>query len=220
MPIRVLLVDDDPLARRSVASILEAHEDVSVVGEADDGAGIGQRVRESRPDVVLMDLRMRKVDGIEATREVRAIPDGPEVVVLTTWDGDDAVMRALEAGASGFLVKTAGPGEIYRAVRAAAEGDSVMSPSSTRHFIDSMHSDSGWRERRMARKRVATLSDRELEVAKRIPLGESNEAIAAVVHLSPASVKQYVAQISEKLGVQGRVQIAVLMTKAGFAGEV
>lgn len=217
MVIRVLLVDDDPLARRAVASILDTREDISIVGEAEDGFGIVTLVRECRPDVVLMDLRMPRVDGIAATRELRVLPEPPEVVVLTTWDGDDAVLQALEAGASGFLVKTAGPDEIYRAVRAASEGDSVMSPSSTRQFIDSMNSDSGWLERRKARSRVNALTDRELEVAKRIPLGESNDAIALAVHLSPASVKQYVAQISDKLGVQGRVQIAVLMTKAGFA---
>lgn len=217
MVIRVLLVDDDPLARRAVASILDTREDISIVGEAEDGFGIVSLVRECRADVVLMDLRMPRVDGIAATRELRVLPEPPEVVVLTTWDGDDAVLQALEAGASGFLVKTAGPDEIYRAVRAASEGDSVMSPSSTRQFIDSMNSDSGWLERRKARSRVNALTDRELEVAKRIPLGESNDAIALAVHLSPASVKQYLAQISDKLGVQGRVQIAVLMTKAGFA---
>lgn len=217
MVIRVLLVDDDPLARRAVANILDAHDDVAIVGEAEDGSSIVTRALEHRPNVVLMDLRMPRVDGITATRELRSLSEPPEVVVLTTWDGDDAVLRALEAGASGFLVKTEGPDEIYRAVRAAAEGDSVMSPSSTRQFIDSMNSDSGWRERRKARSRVNALSERELEVAKRIPLGESNDAIALAVHLSPASVKQYVAQISDKLGVQGRVQIAVLMTKAGFA---
>ena len=217
MVIRVLLVDDDPLARRAVASILDTHEDVSIVGEAEDGSAVVSQVREWRPNVVLMDLRMPRVDGIAATRELRALPDPPDVVVLTTWDGDDAVLQALEAGASGFLVKTAGPEEIYRAVRAASEGDSVMSPSSTRQVIDSMNSDSGWLERRKARNRVSALSERELDVAKRIPLGESNDAIALAVHLSPASVKQYLAQISDKLGVQGRVQIAVLMTKAGYA---
>lgn len=217
MVIRVLLVDDDPLTRRAVAGILGAQNDVEIVGEAEDGVGIAGLVRETRPDVVLMDLRMGRVDGITATREVRELEDPPEIVVLTTWDGDDAVMRALEAGASGFLVKTAGPDEIYRAVLAASEGDSVMSPSSTRQFIDSMNADSGWRERRQVRARVSALTERELEVAKRVPLGESNEEIALAVHLSAASVKQYLALIADKLGVQGRVQIAVVMTKAGVA---
>ncbi|MGO1543906.1 MAG: response regulator transcription factor [Gulosibacter sp.] len=216
MTIRVLLVDDDPLTRRAIAGIFAGHEEIEIVGELENGVGIVAHVQALQPAVVLMDLGMPEVDGTAATAALQQLQSPPEVVILTTWNVDDAMLKALAAGASGFLLKTAAPEEIIRAVQAAAQGESVLSPASARQLIDSVNADSDRRERRVARRRVEKLTPRELAVAERIPTGESSAQIGATVHLSEASVKQYIANIAEKLGVQGRIQIAVLMTKAGY----
>lgn len=216
MPIRVALVDDDPLARTAIAGILAAHEDLEVAGEAGDGDEVLDLVRRCGPDVLLMDLRMRRLDGVSATALARALPRPPEVLVLTTWDVDDNVMRALAAGASGFLLKTAAPMRIVDAIRAVARGDAVLSPESTRHVIDAALRDESRQGRDRARRRLALLGERELAVARLVAEGRSNDEIGRALHLAPGTVKQHLAAIGDKLEVRGRVLLAVLVATAGY----
>lgn len=220
MTIRVLLVDDEVLVRDAVENLLGAFEEIEVVGGRDNGAGIVEAALELRPDVVLMDLEMPVVDGIEATKALRRMDAPPEVVVLTAWRREDAVLQSLEAGASGFLEKRASPEEFRRAVRAAEEGDSFMSPRSTRELIESFTADAKGSQQRRARARIRALTPRELEVAKLVPSGATNGEIGERLHLSPATVKQYVSAIADKLGVTGRIQIATILTRAGYGPDL
>ena len=215
MPIRVLVVDDDPMVRMGLKFLLDSVDDIAVAAEAGDGeealahAGAGI-------DVILMDLRMPRMDGLTATRRVRALPNPPHVIVLTTWDVDDAVMGALEAGASGFLLKSAAPAEIMAAVRAVTAGDAVLSPRSTRQLLDQLRRDPALAQRRAASEAVASLTDREREVAAAVGRGLSNAAVGAELYLAEATVKAHISTIQTKLGVSGRVQIAVLAERAGL----
>lgn len=217
-PIRVLLVDDDPLVRSGLHFLFDASDDLRVVAEAGDGAEAIEAVRANRPDVVLMDLRMPGLDGITATQQIRALPDPPHVIALTTWDLDDAVMRALQAGASGFLLKTAPPLDIMAAVRSVMAGDAVLSPRSTRHVLDHLGRDERGELRRRAQAEIAGLTDREREVARTAGLGYSNAQIAQELYISEATVKAHLSSIQTKLGVENRVQIAVLAERAGLLG--
>ena len=214
-PIRVVVVDDDPLVRSALALMLGGQVDITVVGEAGDGREGLAVVRELRPDVVLMDIRMPRLDGLAATRELHARPDPPHVIVLTTFDADDQVVGALAAGADGFLLKDTPPAEIVAALRKVAEGDPMLSPSVTRTLIDRVRSGTGDDRTAQARQRLGRLTDRELDVARAVGAGLSNAEIAAQLHLSVPTVKGHVSRLFEKLAVTNRVQIAICIHDAG-----
>ncbi len=217
-PIRVLLVDDDALVRSGLRIMLGGAEQIEVVGEADDGRGALAAVDAHRPDVVLMDLRMPQVDGIAATRLLRGQPSPPAVLVLTTFHADELVLRALRAGAAGFLLKDTPPAEIVRAIELVHGGDGMLSPAVTRRLIELVAGDGGASEREeAARERLATLSPREREVALALGRGRSNAEIGAELHMSVAKVKSHVSRLLTKLEVDNRVQIALLMHDAASA---
>jgi DNA-binding NarL/FixJ family response regulator len=215
--IRVLLIDDDPLVRAGLRMILSSADDLAVVGEAGDGAQAVQAVQEHRPDVVLMDIRMPEMDGIRATQRLRELPQPPQVIVLTTFHLDEYVLRALRAGASGFLLKDTPPTEIVHAVRLVAAGEAMLSPAVTRTLLTHL-GDSAVNDRHAAAAaRLASLSDREREVALAVAGGASNADIAAQLYLSEATVKAYVSRLLTKLDAANRVQIAILIHDAGLA---
>jgi DNA-binding NarL/FixJ family response regulator len=214
--IRVVLVDDDALVRSGLRMMLAGAEGIEVVGETDDGRGALAAVDRHRPDVVLMDIRMPHVDGIAATRLLRSQPDPPAVLVLTTFDADELVLRALRAGAAGFLLKDTPPAEIVRAIELVHAGDSMLSPAVTRQLIALVAGDSDADVRRdSARERLAALSAREHEVALAVGQGRANAEIAAELHMSVATVKAHVSRLLSKLDVDNRVQIALLVQDAG-----
>jgi DNA-binding NarL/FixJ family response regulator len=214
--IRVLLVDDDPLVRSGLRMMLSGAESVEVVAEAGDGREVLGQVDLHRPDVVLMDIRMPQLDGIAATRLLAAQPDPPAVLVLTTFDADELVLRALQAGAAGFLLKDTPPAEIVRAIEHVHAGEAMLSPAVTRRLISLVagDSDAGARAEH-ARDLLATLSPRERDVALGIGQGQGNAEIAAALHLSVATVKGHVSRLLDKLEVDNRVQIALLVQEAG-----
>jgi DNA-binding NarL/FixJ family response regulator len=213
--VRVLLVDDDPLLRSGLRLMLAPEEGVEVVGEAGDGDEVLAAVDRHRPDVVLMDIRMPRLDGINATRLVRAQPQPPEVIVLTTFDADELVVRGLEAGAIGFLLKDSTPAEIVRAIRHAHAGESLLSPAVARRLVAMVAGDGQAGARRdEARRRLATLSPRERDVAMAIGRGRPNAEIARELHISVGTVKSHTSQLLAKLGVENRVQIALLVHEA------
>jgi DNA-binding NarL/FixJ family response regulator len=215
--VKVLLVDDDALVRAGLRIILSSAEDLEVGGGGDDGAGAGAGVREHRPDVVLMDIRMAEMDGITATAALRRLDPAPQVIVLTTFQADEQVMSALRVGASGFLVKDTPPAQIINAVRVVASGDAIISPSVTRtllsHFGDARASE----RRRAAAQQLAALTGREREVAAAVGSGASNAEVAAALFMSEATVKAHVSRLFTKLGVTNRVQIAILVHDADDA---
>jgi DNA-binding NarL/FixJ family response regulator len=211
--IRVLLVDDDALVRSGLKMMLAGAAGLEVVGEASDGREVLAAVDLHRPDVVLMDIRMPHVDGIDATRLVRSQPSAPAVVVLTTFDADELVLRALRAGAAGFLLKDTPPPEIVRAIEHVHAGDSMLSPAVTRQLIALVAGDDGGR-RDVARARLETLSAREREVACAVGRGAANAEIAAELHMSVATVKAHVSRLLVKLEVDNRVQVALLVQDA------
>jgi DNA-binding NarL/FixJ family response regulator len=213
--VRVLIVDDDPLVRSALRLMLGGQQDVEVVGEAADGrAGIAQ-ARQLRPDVVLMDIRMPLLNGLDATRALHADPDPPRVIVLTTFDADDHVVGALAAGADGFLLKDTPPAQILEAIRKVADGEPMLSPSVTRTLINRVRSDSGDDRGTEAQKRLALLTERERDVALAVGRGLSNAEIASALHLSVPTVKAHVSRLFEKLGTTNRVQIAICVHDAG-----
>jgi DNA-binding NarL/FixJ family response regulator len=215
--VRVLVVDDDALVRSGLSMLLAGAEDIEIVGEATDGREVAQAVAEHRPDVVLMDIRMPGMDGLAATELLRAHEDAPEVIVLTTFEADDYVLRALRAGASGFLVKDTPPAEIVRGVRAVAAGEPMLSPTVTRRLIGHVtDSESGERQRH-AREQLDRLTEREREVAVAIGQGKSNAEISRELYMSVATVKAHVSRMLEKLQFNNRVQIALLAHDAGEA---
>ena len=213
--IRVLLVDDDALVRSGLRIMLSGAANLDVVAEAADGHEVLGAVDLHRPDVVLMDIRMPQLDGIAATRLLAAQPDPPAVVVLTTFDADELVLRALQAGAAGFLLKDTPPAEIVRAIELAHAGDAMLSPAVTRRLISLVAGDSDAATRTdHARDRMATLSPREHDVALTVSRGQANAEIAAALHLSVPTVKAHVSRLLDKLDVNNRVQIALLVKDA------
>ncbi|GMA42172.1 response regulator transcription factor [Mobilicoccus caccae] len=213
--IRVLLVDDDALVRAGLSMILGAAEDIEIVGEAGDGEAGVAAVRTSRPDVVLMDIRMPGVDGLAATERIAALPDPPQVLVLTTFAADEYVFGALQAGAIGFLLKDTPPRELADAVRTVAAGKAMLTPEHTRALIDRYAG--GGARREEARARLEVLSDREREVAAAVARGLSNAEIAGDLYLSEATVKAHLAHVFTKLDLN-RVQVAILAHDAGLTG--
>jgi DNA-binding NarL/FixJ family response regulator len=212
---RVLLVDDDALVRSGLTMMLAGAEGIEVVGEADDGRGVLPAVDRHRPDVVLMDIRMPQLDGVAATRLLRGQPSAPEVIVLTTFDADELVVRALQAGAAGFLLKDTPPAEIVRAIELVHAGEGMLSPTVTRRLIALVAGDSDPGERtERARARLDGLSAREREVALAVGRGCANAEIAADLHMSVATVKAHVSRLLSKLEVDNRVQIALLVQEA------
>ncbi len=212
--IRVLLVDDDALVRSGLRIMLAGAANLDVVAEAADGREVLGAVDLHRPDVVLMDIRMPELDGIAAIRLLAAQPDPPAVLVLTTFDADELVLRALQAGAAGFLLKDTPPAEIVRAIELVHAGDGMLSPTVTRRLISMVAGDAGARAEQ-ARDRLATLSPRERDVALAVGRGETNAEIAVALHLSVATVKAHVSRLLDKLDVDNRVQIALLVQAAG-----
>jgi DNA-binding NarL/FixJ family response regulator len=212
---RVLLVDDDALVRSGLRMMLAGAGGIEVVGEADDGRGVLPAVDRHRPDVVLMDIRMPHLDGIAATRLLRAQPSPPAVIVLTTFDADELVVRALQAGAAGFLLKDTPPPEIVRAIELVHAGDGMLSPTVTRRLIALVAGDSDAGERHeRASARLEALSAREREVALAVGRGCANADIARELHMSVATVKAHVSRLLSKLEVDNRVQIALLVQEA------
>ena len=212
--IRVLITDDDPLVRSGLTMILAPADGIRVVGEAADGDEVPAAVAQCRPDVVLMDLRMPRVDGLTATERLRQSPDPPAVLVLTTFDADEQVLRALRAGASGFLLKDTPPPGIIDAIRTVAAGESALSPSVARQLIAHVADDEGAQARDEARELLARLTEREQEVARAIGQGQANAEIARALAMSVATVKAHVTRVLAKLEVDNRVQIALLVHDA------
>jgi DNA-binding NarL/FixJ family response regulator len=214
--ISVLLVDDEALVRTGLRMILETAADLTVVGEAGDGDAAVAAVRLHRPDVVLMDIRMPRLDGLAATAAVRAQPHPPSVVVLTTFDSDEEVFQALEAGAIGFLLKDTPPPDLLRAIRLAASGDAMLSPGVTRQVIHRVTAEDRTRRRRDALARLDALTEREREILVEIGLGRTNAEIAGSLFLSEGTVKTHVTHLFDKLAATNRVQLAIAAFRAGI----
>jgi DNA-binding NarL/FixJ family response regulator len=215
--IRVLIVDDDALVRAGLSMILAGSDDVRVVAEASDGEQVPAAVDAYAPDVVLMDIRMPGVDGLAATESLRARDGAPHVIVLTTFDADDHVLRALRAGAAGFLLKDTPPPDILRAIRLVAAGEAMLSPGVTRRLISHVADDGVAGRRARACELLDRLTDRERDVAIAIGQGKSNADIAAELFMSVATVKAHVSRLLQKLELDNRVQIALLAHDAGVA---
>jgi DNA-binding NarL/FixJ family response regulator len=214
MPVTVLLVDDEPLVRAGLRAVLEAQPDIEVVGEAADGAAVIPLVRQLRPDVVAMDVRMPLLDGIEATRAVlRTVAEPPKILVVTTFEDDAYVYEALRAGADGFLLKRARPAEIVHAVRLVAEGESLLFPASVRRLA-ARYGD-GERPARAALER-ARLTEREEEVLRLMARGLSNAEIAARLVVGTETVKSHVSAVLAKLGARDRTQAVIAAYESGF----
>jgi DNA-binding NarL/FixJ family response regulator len=209
--LRVLIVDDEELVRTGLQMILEAEEDIVVAGHAVDGAGAVRRSHELAPDVVLMDIRMPGMDGLEATRKILTAQSGVKVVILTTFDLDEHVYEALRAGASGFLLKDAPAHQLIHAIRVAAAGDALLAPSITRRLIASFAPPPS-----ANRTSLPDLTARELEVLTLLAEGLSNNEIAAQLFVSDATVKTHVGHILNKLGVRDRVQAVVAAYRSGL----
>jgi DNA-binding NarL/FixJ family response regulator len=201
--IRVLLVDDDALVRSGLRMMLAGAAGIEVVGEAEDGRAALGAVDRHHPDVVLMDIRMPQLDGIAATRLLRAQPRAPAVIVLTTFDADELVLRALRAGAAGFLLKDTAPPEIVRAIELVHAGEGMLSPAVTGKLIALVSGDDRSEE---AREALSQLSEREREVALAVGRGASNADIAAELYMSVATVKAHVSRLLAKLALDNRVR--------------
>lgn len=214
--IRVVLVDDDPLVRSALGLMIGGQPDIRVVGEASDGRAGVALARRERPEVVLMDIRMPVLNGLEATRELHSRPDPPRIIVLTTFDADDYVVGAVAAGADGFVLKDTPPAEIIAAIRAVAAGQPMLSPAATASLIRQVRSDNGTDRSEQARARLSSLTPREHEVAVAVGKGLSNAEIAARLYLSVPTVKAHVSRLFDKLGATNRVQIAICVHDAGL----
>jgi DNA-binding NarL/FixJ family response regulator len=218
MTVSVLVVDDQAMVRAGFSAILDAQSDIRVLGQAADGAEAIAEARSLRPDVVLMDVRMPNVNGIEATRELvnpsKGEPHVPRVLVLTTFDADDYVYDALAAGASGFLLKDALPDELVQAVRVVAAGDALLAPSVTKRLLERFASQRPAAPRKA--ESLRSLTEREREILVLIGRGRSNTEIAAELFIGEQTVKTHVSRIFMKLGVRDRVQAVILAYDAGL----
>ncbi|MET0833428.1 MAG: response regulator transcription factor [Actinomycetota bacterium] len=215
----VLVVDDDPLVRAGLVMMLGGAPDVRVVGEAGDGTQVLPMVDRHAPDVVLMDIRMPNMDGLTATEALRRRPGAPEVVILTTFDADEHVLRALRAGAAGFILKDTPPAEIVESVRRIAGGQPVLSPGVTKRLITRVASSGQDQRKSKAADRLSTLNERERDIAVAVGEGKSNAEISAALYLSVPTVKTHVSRILTKLDMNNRVQIALLVHDAGLLDD-
>jgi DNA-binding NarL/FixJ family response regulator len=213
--IRVLVADDQELVRTGIRRIVEAEPDLEVVGEAGDGAEASKLAAELRPDVVLMDIRMPGVDGLEATRTITADPDLTDVriVILTTFDHDEYVFEAIRVGAAGFLVKDTEPVDLIRAVRTVAAGDGLLSPRATRRLVEEYASRAKPAD---LAPELDQLTEREREVMSHAAAGLSNAEIAAVLVISPTTVKTHISRAMIKLGARDRAQLVVFAYESGL----
>ena len=218
-PIRLLLADDQAMVRAGFRMVLDAQTDMNVIGEAGDGAEAVRLAGELSPDVVLMDIRMPTMDGVEATRRIsEAYADATRVLVLTTFDLDEYVYAALQAGASGFLLKDAGPAELLAAIRAVHSGESVVAPSATRRLLERFLPSlpAGPLEQRNAQERLSVLTEREREILVEVGRGLTNSEIAGKLFLAEATVKTHIGHILAKLNLRDRIQMVVLAYDTGL----
>lgn len=213
--IRIVLVDDQELVRTGLRSLSQHEGDIAVVAEAPDGETGLAVIRQHRPDVVLMDIRMPRMDGIIATAQVVADPtlEGVRVIVLTTFDEDDDITAAIRAGASGYLLKDVTPDDLRAAIRVVAQGESLLSPSVTTKVLERLAAERGEQVRPQL---LVGLTDREREVLSRIGLGESNAEIGVSLHISPATARTYVSRLLSKLHARDRSQLVVLAYESGL----
>lgn len=212
--IRTLVVDDQELVRGGLVAMLEGRDDIQVVGEASDGQEALEQARLRHPDLVLMDIRMPRMDGIEATRRLQAEAEPPHVLVLTTFDADEYVYEAMRAGAAGFLLKDTSPARLADAIRTVADGEAMLAPAVTRRLVEHY-------VRRPPPAPVATrafdeLTPRELDILRHVARGQSNAEIATALFLSEATVKTHLTRILAKLGLRGRVQAVVMAYESGL----
>ena len=212
--VTVLIVDDDALVRGALRMMLSGSDGIEVVGEAGDGDEVTAALAEHRPDVVLMDIRMPRLDGISATAALRRRPDPPSVIVLTTFDADENVLRALRAGASGFLLKDTPPARIVEAVQRVAAGEEILSPTVLRRFLARFAADGGSTDQ--ARADFAKLTEREADVVLAVARGRTNQEIAEELFLSVATVKTHISHAMTKLDLANRTQLALLAHDAGL----
>jgi DNA-binding NarL/FixJ family response regulator len=213
---RVFLVDDQALVRAGLRMVIDSQPDMTVVGEAEDGREALERLAVTTADVVLMDVRMPRLDGVEATRLLidRDGDAAPRVLVLTTFDLDEYVFPALRAGASGFLLKNAEPEELLAAIRAVASGDAIVAPTATRRLLE--HVASTLPTAPVDDSRLAALSDREREILLEVARGRSNAEIAAALHIAEATVKTYLGRLRAKLDLRDRVQLVIFAYDTGL----
>ena len=211
-PIRVLIADDQTLVRSGFRMILEDEADIEVVGEAADGDEAVAAAKRVRPDIALLDIRMPRVDGLEAARRIIAEGASVRVVMLTTFDVDEYVFRAISYGATGFLLKDVTPEQLVASVRLVAAGEALLAPAITRRLIDRFARDAA----RPAPVGLSEVTGREMDVVRQVARGLSNAEIATVLHLSPATVKTHVARILSKLGLRDRVQLVVVAYESGL----
>ncbi|MGM7647943.1 response regulator transcription factor [Nocardia sp. JW2] len=216
MTIKVLLADDERLVRSGFCALLDLEDDITVVGEAENGSQACDVACATRPDVVLMDIRMPRLDGIEATRRIVATAglEQVRVLILTTYDTDENVFDALRAGAAGFLLKDAGPAELLHAIRVVAAGDALLAPRVTRRLIG--HFTARRRATESATHRLAVLTDREREVLALVGRGMSNDEIGAALFVSPATARTHVGRMMTKLGARDRAQLVVIAFQTGL----
>lgn len=223
-PIRVLLVDDDPMVCRGIEMILGTADDVVVAGAVHDGDEVIDAVHRHRPDVILMDVRMARQDGITTTAALTQTAAGseagaaaaPKVIVLTTFDHDDVLLRAVHAGAAGYLLKTADPREILDAVRSVASGEGALSARSAGQILKHVQGDAAAELRRTAVALVATLTDRERDVVRLVAQEKTTAQMAKELYLGEATVKSHLARAQDKLGVQNRVGMGIIADRAGL----
>jgi DNA-binding NarL/FixJ family response regulator len=214
VPIRVVVADDQGMVRSGFSTLLNAQPDIEVIGEAVNGQDAVDSAGKLRPDVILMDVRMPVLDGLQATRTITAMDDPPRILILTTFDLDDYVFEALRAGASGFLLKDASAGELAEAVRVVAVGDGLLAPAVTRRLIAEFARLGG--PRLPARKKLKDLTERETEVLALIARGMTNAEIAAYLVVAEQTVKTHVSRVLLKLGLHDRAQAVVFAYESGL----